>query len=289
MLGRLQVNAPDSYAGSDTTFDTLRNGIANYQYPNHAPEYLDYIFVSRNHRQLPFWHNQALDTPAPRWTVNLAGATWQFQDYSDHSPVAGFTRADSTTPTRASKPQQNLYGEVVLQSTTTGKTLSVGSSKANDWVKINGNGLEPESLFSLRNWYHPESFCIRSGDYIEVESRRHPGYWLNWWLGGGGGNYAYYMKAGSHSGAFAIWAAGIRRLRMGADDMHGLAIAIEFDVDEALVRQIVSATALAVDVLHALLDWPAADDGYTTVFRRGIRIGAQSGIPARAATSEQGV
>jgi sphingomyelin phosphodiesterase len=204
MLERLQVNAPNSYAGSDTTFDTKRNGIANYQYPNHAPEYLDYIFLSRHHRQLPFWHNQALDTPAPRWTVSMAGATWQFQDYSDHSPVAGFTWADNGTPTRASKPQQNLYGEVVLQSTSTGKTLRAGSSKANDWVKVNGTGLEPESRFSLRNWYYPESFCIRSGDYVEVESRRHPGYWLNWWLGGGGGNYAYYMKANDASNQLRV-------------------------------------------------------------------------------------
>lgn len=204
MLARLQVNAPDSYAGSDTTFDTQRNGIAHYQYPNHAPEYLDYIFVSRNHRQLSYWHNQALDTPAPRWSANLAGATWQFQDYSDHSPVAGFSRADTTTPTRASKPSENLYGEVVLQSLSTGKTLRAGSSKANDWVKINGNGLEPESLFSLRNWYHPKSFCIRNGDYIEVESSRHTGYWLNWSLGGGGGNYAYYMKAGDSSNQLRI-------------------------------------------------------------------------------------
>lgn len=204
MLERLQVSAPDSYAGSDTTYDTRRNGLANYQYPNHAPEYLDYIFVSRNHRQLPFWHNQALDTPAPRWSATLAGATWQFQDYSDHSPVAGFSRADSSTPTRASKPQQNLYGEVLLQSISTGKTLRAGATTANDWVKINGNGNEPESLFSLRNWYYPDSFCIRSGDYVEVESRRHPGYWLNWWLGGGGGNYAYYMKANDSSNQLRI-------------------------------------------------------------------------------------
>lgn len=204
MLNRLQVKAPDSFAGSDTTFDTKRNGIANYQYPKHAPEYLDYIFVSRNHRQLPFWHNQALDSPSPRWTVKRLGTTWQFQDYSDHSPVAGFTHADSTTPTRASKPQQNLYGEVVLQSSTTNKTLRAGSTKANDWVKINGTGQEAESLFSLRNWYYPDSFCIRDGDYIEVESRRHPGYWLNWWLGGGGGNYAYYMKANDSSNQLRI-------------------------------------------------------------------------------------
>ena len=45
LLERLQVNAPDSYAGSDTTFDTRRNGIASYQYPNHAPEYLDLSLI----------------------------------------------------------------------------------------------------------------------------------------------------------------------------------------------------------------------------------------------------
>ncbi len=93
---------------------------------------------------------------------------------------------------------------MVLQSTSTGKALRAGSSKANDWVKINGSGLEPESRFSLRNWYYPESFCIRNGDYVEIESRRHRGYWLNWWLGGGGGNYAYYMKVNDASNQLRI-------------------------------------------------------------------------------------
>lgn len=204
LLERLQVNAPDSYAGSDTTFDTRRNGIASYQYPNHAPEYLDYIFVSRNHAQPPFWHNQALDTPSPRWSVNLAGATWQFQDYSDHSPVAAFTRAEAATPTRAAKPTANRYGQVTLRSQSNGKTLRTSASKANDWLRVTGDGGEPESLFSLRNWHYPVSFCIRSGDYLEIESVRHPGHWLNWWLGGGGGNYAYYPKAGDSSNQLRI-------------------------------------------------------------------------------------
>ena len=204
LLERLQVNAPESYAGSDTTFDTRRNGIASYQYPNHAPEYLDYIFVSRNHAQPPFWHNQALDTPSPRWSVNLAGATWQFQDYSDHSPVAAFTRADAATPTRAAKPTANRYGQVTLRSQSNGKTLRAGASKANDWLRVTGDGSEPESLFSLRNWHYPVSFCIRSGDYLEIESVRHPGHWLNWWLGGGGGNYAYYPKADDSSNQLRI-------------------------------------------------------------------------------------
>jgi sphingomyelin phosphodiesterase len=199
MLQRLQVSAPNSYAGTRYSFDTRKNGIANYQYPNLAPEYLDYVFVSRNHKQPSFWHNQALDVPSPRWSVNQLGAIYQFQDYSDHYPIAAFSRATASTPTRAYKPQENLYAGVVLQSLSNGKTLRANSSQANGWVTVTGTGNEAESLFSLRNWYYPVSFCLRSGDYLQVESLRHPGNYLNWWLGGGGGNYAYYPKANDAS------------------------------------------------------------------------------------------
>ncbi|MET1076717.1 MAG: sphingomyelin phosphodiesterase [Pseudomonas sp.] len=204
MLQRLQVRAPDSYAGAQYSFDTRRNGIASYQYPNLAPEYLDYVFVSRNHQQPSFWHNQALDTPSPRWSVSQLGAQYQFQDYSDHYPIAAFSRADVRTPTRAAKPQQNLYSEVVLQSTGNGKTLRTSATQANGWVTVTGNGGELESLFSLRNWYYPVSFCLRSGDYLEVESVRHKGALLTWWLGGGGGNYAYYPSAGNGSNQLRV-------------------------------------------------------------------------------------
>ena len=136
--------------------------------------------------------------------MTQAGATWQFQDYSDHSPIAAFTHADASTPTRAAKPRENRYGQVTLRSQSNGKTLRAGASKANDWLRVTGDGSEAESLFSLRNWHYPVSFCIRSGDYLEIESVRHRGHWLNWWLGGGGGNYAYYPKAGDSSNQLRI-------------------------------------------------------------------------------------
>jgi len=199
LLNRLQVKAPDSYAGAKQSYDTQNNGLANYQYPSFAPEYLDYVFVSRQHKQPSFWHNQALDVPSPRWSANLMGATYQFQDYSDHYPITAFSRADATTPVQAYKPKQNLYGEVVLQSQSNGKTLRTSSTKADGWVTVTGTGGEQESLFSLRNWYYPISFCLRSGDYLQVEPVRYPGYQLNWWLGGGNGNYAYYPKANNAS------------------------------------------------------------------------------------------
>ncbi|MES2818111.1 MAG: sphingomyelin phosphodiesterase [Pseudomonadota bacterium] len=205
MLERLQVSAPDSYAGAQYSFDTQRNGIAHYQYPSVAPEYLDYVFVSRNHQQPSFWHNQSLDVPSPRWSVDQLGALYQFQDYSDHYPVSAFSRATPSTPARAYKPRENRYAEVVLQSASTGKTLRTSASQANGWVTVTGTGGELESLFSLRNWYYPISFCLRSGDYLEIESQRHKGYLLNWWLGGGGGNYAYYPKAGNGSNQLRLF------------------------------------------------------------------------------------
>ncbi len=198
MLSTLEVSAPDRYAGASATWDSRNNGIANYNYPQAQPEYLDYIFSRRGHAQPTHWHNQALDLPSPRWEVTAYGARYQFQDYSDHYPVAAFAYAHAQTPVRSFKPQANRYGEVVIESLANGKALRAGDS-ATAWLAATGDASQAASRFALRNWYYPVSFCVRHGDFIALESRAYPGHFWNWWLGGGGGNYAYYPKSGDSS------------------------------------------------------------------------------------------
>ncbi|XLM19913.1 sphingomyelin phosphodiesterase, partial [Chromobacterium piscinae] len=103
LLDILQASEP-RYAGMPHSFDTAGNGIALERYGargGDAPEYLDYILTLKGHRQPAVWHNQALDAPAPQWTVQsaLAKQTYAYADFSDHYPVQAFAWADASTPT----------------------------------------------------------------------------------------------------------------------------------------------------------------------------------------------
>lgn len=203
MLNTLEASAPNQYAGAASTWDSRNNGIANYNYPNAAPEYLDYIFTAHGHVQPSHWHNQALDIPSARWEVTANGARFQYQDYSDHYPVAAFAYANASTPTTSYKPTANRYGDVAIEALATGKAIRTGGS-ATAWLTATGDSSQTASRFTLRNWYYPISFCVRTGDFIEIESRAYPGYLWNWWLGGGGGNYAYYPKSGDSSNQLRV-------------------------------------------------------------------------------------
>lgn len=96
MLADLDAKEPNAYAGFTATWDPKTNSIANYNYPDLPGEYLDYILVSRNHAQPNYWHNQALDVHSPTWMVTSRGKPYEYNDYSDHYPVAAF--ADLPTP-----------------------------------------------------------------------------------------------------------------------------------------------------------------------------------------------
>lgn len=194
MLTDLEANAPNAYAGWTATWDTVTNGIANNNYPKLSPEYLDYILVAKKHAQPNFWHNQALDVPSPRWRVESVAETYEYKDYSDHYPVAAFAYADDKTPTHSFKATNKPYGDITLKNVGNNRYVQVNSSKANDWMTIKAkSSSDPETHFNLSNWYYPSSSCISSGDYVKVESKRHPGYYWNWFTVGTGRG-GYYPK-----------------------------------------------------------------------------------------------
>ena len=199
MLADLKANAPNAYAGFTATWDPTTNGIANYYYQTSPGEYLDYILVSKNHAQPEFWHNQALDVPSPKWSVNYAGETYEYKDYSDHYPVAAFAYADDKTPTHSFKAINKPYGDITLKNVGNNRYVQVDSSKPNDWLTIQADSSsDGKTHFNLSNWYYPSSSCISSGDYVKVESIYYPGYYWNWY-GIGTGTGGYYPKEGDPS------------------------------------------------------------------------------------------
>ncbi|HYX32420.1 MAG TPA: sphingomyelin phosphodiesterase [Oligoflexus sp.] len=191
VLQRLGVLEPDSYAGHHTSWDPIGNALAYGQYPdwNHS-EYLDYIFVSARHARPSFWHNQTLDAPSPRW----AEGNYYYQEYSDHYPVKAFAHADPSTPTHSLRPENRPYDTVHLRHETSGRYVTASTSKPNDWLTVVADQPGTSTAFRLDNWYpakHP--FCVRSGDFVQLQSCLHPGFYWNWYLGFSG-NYGYYLK-----------------------------------------------------------------------------------------------
>lgn len=191
MLEALQVNEPH-YSGYDATWDPKSNGIAHYNYPDLHSEYLDYIFVSRNHAQPAVWQNQAIDITGPRWEDD----NYQFQELSDHYPVAAFTYADENTRTQSERAVNTPFSQLTLRNKGNNKLIKVNPNNATDWMTINGTAVNSETQFNISNWHPKNAFCLRSGDWVQIESNRHQNHYWNWWLGGGNGNFAYYPKSG---------------------------------------------------------------------------------------------
>ncbi|MFT0138281.1 endonuclease/exonuclease/phosphatase family protein [Alcanivoracaceae bacterium MT1] len=193
IMGSLGVYEP-AYSGADTTYDSKVNGLTRAQYPykkntetgeeENLPEYIDYIFVSKNHKALPFWHNQSLDIPSPRWKVydSVQNKTWYFQDYSDHYPVSAFTYADGNTPTHSYKSQNGNYDSVQFKSLATGKFLR--ASRPGYKVYADGEAGDSSTKFTIANQNYVVSDCvygdIGEADYVTVESNDHPGNYIGW-------------------------------------------------------------------------------------------------------------
>ena len=58
---------------------------------------------------------------------------------------------------------------------------------------------------SIDNWYPKNrAFCIRNDDWVQVQGAQRSGSYWNWWLGGGGGNYAYFTKPNNSSNKLRI-------------------------------------------------------------------------------------
>ena len=135
MLETLHVNAPDAFAGFDTSWDPKFNGIAAYNYPDLPSEYLDYILVSRDHAQPTYWHNQSLDVTSPRWE----NKNYQYQELSDHYPIAGFSYADDNTRTESYRFVNQPYSEVKFRNQANGAYIKINASDNDGWMKVNGS------------------------------------------------------------------------------------------------------------------------------------------------------
>ncbi|WP_420591815.1 sphingomyelin phosphodiesterase [Bacterioplanoides sp.] len=201
MLETLRVTAPDAYAGFDTSWDPESNGMAATQYPDLPSEYLDYIFVSRDHAQPTYWHNQSLDVTSPRWSVD----NYQYQELSDHYPIAGFSYADANTRTESYRTVNEPYRQVRFRNEANGAYIKIDAGDSNGWMTINGSANDAATSFNLDNWFPKNrAFCIRNDDFVQVQGNARAGSYWNWWLGGGSGNYAYYTKNNDASNKLRI-------------------------------------------------------------------------------------
>ncbi|AUH50250.1 sphingomyelin phosphodiesterase [Chromobacterium sp. ATCC 53434] len=200
LLDILGANEP-RYAGAQYSFDTAANGIALERYgarSGDAPEYLDYILTLKGHRQPAMWHNQALDAPAPQWTVQSAVArqTYAYADFSDHYPVQAFAWADASTPTRSLTAPAGSYRGLTLQNVGNGRYVQ--AADANDgWLKTDAVAPGVRSRFNLsNNFAMRDNGCVRSGEYVRLERADRPGWFWTWWGTVGGNQYAYYTAQG---------------------------------------------------------------------------------------------
>lgn len=201
MLETLQASTPDAFAGFSTTWDPESNGIAAYSHPNLPSEYLDYIFVSRNHAQPSHWHNQSLDLKSTNWKVG----NYRFQELSDHYPIAGFSYANDKTRTESFRAVNTPYQEVQFQNKANGKFVRIDSQSNDGWLTVNGDKDDPATMMNLDNWYPKNrAFCIRNDDWIQVQGAQRTGSYWNWWLGFSGGNYGFFTQDNNASDKLRI-------------------------------------------------------------------------------------
>lgn len=177
MLATLQVNAPDVYAGFATSWDPESNGIAGSNYPDLKREYLDYIFVSKNHAQPSYWHNQAIDETSPRWQ----NEDHYYEELSDHYPIAGFAYADKNTRTNSYRFINRPYADIKLH-TDNGMYLKVNNNDKYinaGQLSLTGSSGDPTTSFNMDNWSPKnQAFCIKNNDYIQLQSNlENRGYW----------------------------------------------------------------------------------------------------------------
>ncbi|XPE10886.1 sphingomyelin phosphodiesterase [Staphylococcus sp. HKU1] len=91
MFDHLNVTQPTSFSGHNYSWDTQTNGIAHYNYPKLAPQHLDYILPDKDHAQPSSWDNKVHKAKSPQWSVTSWGKDYQYNDYSDHYPLAAST------------------------------------------------------------------------------------------------------------------------------------------------------------------------------------------------------
>ena len=194
LWANLGATPPDTFVGVDYTWDPTSNSICQYNYPDLAGEYLDYVVVSANHAQPSHWHNLALDPVSPVWTAPVGGVPYRWYEYSDHYPVAGFAYADMNTPTKSYRSVSSPYNQVHFQNQENGSFVRADSSVADDWLRADASTTGTWTGHALTRWYDPVTSCLRSGDYVQVQPVARPTHYWNWWLGFSG-NGGYYTAA----------------------------------------------------------------------------------------------
>lgn len=193
MIETLNVNEP-KYLGLPYSFDTVKNGIAIERYENYKKENLDYIFVSRNHRKMPYWHNIVLDPVTKQWNVFSQNRTWSYVDASDHFPVIAFSYADQNTPSHSFVPENGSYEKVYLKNIESGKYVQAGDYPHAP-LKLGSQILNPLNIFHFSNNFSMrDNGCIQTNDFLKIESKYFPG---NFWSPGN--KNLYEMKSGLKS------------------------------------------------------------------------------------------
>ncbi|MBO0439628.1 sphingomyelin phosphodiesterase [Enterococcus sp. DIV0869a] len=91
MISNLNVSPLTNVKGHFASWDPTTNSIANYNYPNESPQYLDYIFVDKDHANPKSWSNEIKKVKSPEWSVTSWWKTYTYNDYSDHYPVFATT------------------------------------------------------------------------------------------------------------------------------------------------------------------------------------------------------
>ena len=94
---------------------------------------------------------------------------------------------------------------VQFQNKANGKFVRLDPKNNKGWLTVKGEANDPATMMSIDNWYPKNrTFCIRNNDWVQVQgAQRENSYW-NWWLGGGGGNYAYFTKPNNASNKLRI-------------------------------------------------------------------------------------
>ncbi|EMJ95699.1 sphingomyelin phosphodiesterase [Leptospira alstonii serovar Pingchang str. 80-412] len=199
MLTILGLNEPN-YAGIPFTWDPKKNAIAAYDGRDKTPEYSEYILVSKGHSQPPVWQNLAYDPISPTTWQEFGYTSYEF---SDHYPVYGFFYADASTPTKSA--HRRKYDQVSFMSVETGKKIQADPKRADGWLQVDAPNETDFTKFNLFQEYNPDSNsnCIVSGS-IRIEPSQYLNFYWTWWLGGGGGNYAYYPKFNDGSNRLEI-------------------------------------------------------------------------------------
>ncbi|MCZ7434402.1 sphingomyelin phosphodiesterase [Streptomyces sp. WMMC1477] len=89
MLADAGLVDSDSRSGLTYSFDTERNSIAAYRYPDDPKEHLDHVLYRAGHARPADWNNHTVDERTAPWTVTSWWVSYTYDNLSDHYPVIG--------------------------------------------------------------------------------------------------------------------------------------------------------------------------------------------------------